>query len=57
MWAVGQAAEGLRLAQRVIDLADGDPTKQSGPHRVTGVGGGDPHAWQLWILLLGLPES
>jgi adenylate cyclase len=23
----GQAAEGLRLAQRVIDLADGDPTK------------------------------
>jgi hypothetical protein len=27
MWVVGQAAEGLRLAQRVIDLADGDPTK------------------------------
>jgi adenylate cyclase len=27
MWAVGQAAEGLRLAQRVIDLAEGDPTK------------------------------
>jgi adenylate cyclase len=25
----GQAAEGLRLAQRVIDLADGDPTKGS----------------------------
>ena len=27
MWAAGQAAEGLRLAQRVIDLAEGDPTK------------------------------
>ncbi len=27
MWMAGQAAEGLRLAQRVIDLADGDPTK------------------------------
>ena len=27
MWPSGQAAEGLRLAQRVIDLADGDPTK------------------------------
>jgi len=27
MWVVGQAAEGLRLAQRVIDLAEGDPTK------------------------------
>ncbi|BBX47066.1 adenylate/guanylate cyclase domain-containing protein [Mycobacterium cookii] len=26
-WFAGQAAEGLRLAQRVIDLADGDPTK------------------------------
>ena len=25
----GQAAESLRLAQRVIDLADGDPTKGS----------------------------
>jgi len=30
----GQAAEGLRLAQRVIDLADGEPTKGSlGPLR------------------------
>jgi adenylate cyclase len=29
MWQAGQAAEGLRLAQRVIDLADGDPTKGS----------------------------
>jgi adenylate cyclase len=29
MWAVGQAAEGLRLAQRVVDLAEGDPTKGS----------------------------
>ena len=29
MWMAGQAAEGLRLAQRVIDLADGDPTKGS----------------------------
>ena len=29
MWNAGQAAEGLRLAQRVIDLADGDPTKGS----------------------------
>ena len=29
MCQVGQAAEGLRLAQRVIDLADGDPTKGS----------------------------
>jgi adenylate cyclase len=29
MWQTGQAAEGLRLAQRVIDLADGDPTKGS----------------------------
>jgi adenylate cyclase len=28
-WMAGQAAEGLRLAQRVIDLADGDPTKGS----------------------------
>jgi adenylate cyclase len=27
VWLAGQAAEGLRLAQRVIDLADGDPTK------------------------------
>ena len=27
MWGAGQAAEGLRLAQRVIDLAEGDPTK------------------------------
>jgi adenylate cyclase len=27
MWQAGQAAEGLRLAQRVIDLAEGDPTK------------------------------
>ena len=29
MWMAGQAAEGLRLAQRVIDLAEGDPTKGS----------------------------
>jgi adenylate cyclase len=29
MWNAGQAAEGLRLARRVIDLADGDPTKGS----------------------------
>ncbi len=29
MWVAGQAAEGLRLAQRVIDLAEGDPTKGS----------------------------
>ena len=29
MWFAGQAAEGLRLAQRVIDLAEGDPTKGS----------------------------
>ena len=29
MWMAGKAAEGLRLAQRVIDLADGDPTKGS----------------------------
>jgi adenylate cyclase len=29
MWFAGQAAEGLRLVQRVIDLADGDPTKGS----------------------------
>jgi hypothetical protein len=29
MWQAGQAAEGLRLAQRAIDLADGDPTKGS----------------------------
>jgi adenylate cyclase len=29
MWQAGQAAEGLRLAQGVIDLADGDPTKGS----------------------------
>ena len=29
MWMAGQAAEGLRLAQRVVDLADGDPTKGS----------------------------
>jgi adenylate cyclase len=29
MCQVGQAAEGLRLAQRVIDLAEGDPTKGS----------------------------
>ena len=29
MWMAGQAAEGLRLAQRIIDLADGDPTKGS----------------------------
>ena len=27
MWFAGQAAEGLRLVQRVIDLAEGDPTK------------------------------
>ena len=27
MWQAGQAAEGLRLAQLVVDLADGDPTK------------------------------
>jgi hypothetical protein len=27
MWFAGEAAEGLRLAQRVIDLAEGDPTK------------------------------
>ncbi len=34
MWNAGQAAEGLRLAQRVIDLAEGDPTKGSlGPLR------------------------
>ena len=29
MWMAGQAAEGLRLAQRIIDLADGDPTMGS----------------------------
>jgi adenylate cyclase len=29
MWMAGRAAEGLRLAQGVIDLADGDPTKGS----------------------------
>jgi adenylate cyclase len=29
VWQAGQAAEGLRLAQRVIDLAEGDPTKGS----------------------------
>jgi adenylate cyclase len=29
MWQAGRAAEGLRLAQRVIDLAEGDPTKGS----------------------------
>jgi adenylate cyclase len=29
MWMAGQATEGLRFAQRVIDLADGDPTKGS----------------------------
>ena len=29
MWNAGQAAESLRLAQRVIDLAEGDPTKGS----------------------------
>jgi adenylate cyclase len=29
LWQAGQAAEGLRLAQRAIDLADGDPTKGS----------------------------
>ena len=34
MWQAGQAAEGLRMAQRVIDLAEGDPTKGSlGPIR------------------------
>jgi adenylate cyclase len=27
MWQAGQEVEGLRLAQRVIDLAEGDPTK------------------------------
>ncbi|MGH3561870.1 MAG: ATP-binding protein [Mycobacterium sp.] len=27
MWQAGEVAEGLRLAQRVIDLAEGDPTK------------------------------
>jgi adenylate cyclase len=26
-WQAGEVAEGLRLAQRVIDLAEGDPTK------------------------------
>ena len=25
-WEAGEASEGLRLAQRIIDLADGDPT-------------------------------
>jgi len=29
MWQAGQAAEGLRMAQRAIDLADGNPTKGS----------------------------
>jgi adenylate cyclase len=29
MWMAGRPAEGLRLAQRVIDLAEGDPTKGS----------------------------
>ena len=29
MWQAGQAAESLSLAQRVIDLAEGDPTKGS----------------------------
>ncbi len=29
MWTAGRAAEGLRLAQRGIDLAEGDPTKGS----------------------------
>jgi adenylate cyclase len=29
MWMAGRAAEGLRLAQRAIDLAGGDPTKGS----------------------------
>jgi adenylate cyclase len=29
MWQAGQAAEGLHLAQGVIDLAEGDPTKGS----------------------------
>jgi len=29
MWMAGRAAEGLRLAQRGIDLAEGDPTKGS----------------------------
>ena len=34
LWQAGRAAEGLRLAQRAIDLADGDPTKGSlGPIR------------------------
>ncbi len=34
LWQAGQAAEGLRLAQRAIDLADGDPTRGSlGPIR------------------------
>ena len=29
LWQAGRPAEGLHLAQRVIDLADGDPTKGS----------------------------
>ena len=40
LWQAGHAAEGLRLAQRAIDLADGDPTKGSlGPIR-------SPWRWQ-----------
>ena len=50
MWNAGQAAEGLRLAQRVIDLADGDPTKGGlGPLR-SPLALAILDAWQLSIL-------
>jgi adenylate cyclase len=52
-WEVGETAESLRLAQRVIDLADGDPTM--GDFVI-----GSPLAWALTVkgaarMVLGQP--
>jgi adenylate cyclase len=52
-WEVGETAESLRLAQRVIDLADGDPTM--GDFVI-----GSPLAWALTLkgaarMVLGQP--
>ena len=41
-WEVGEAAESLRLAQRIIDIADGDPTMGS-------LVVGSPLAWALAV--------
>jgi adenylate cyclase len=41
-WEAGEAAEGMRLAQRIIDIADGDPTMGS-------LFIGSPLAWAMAV--------